>query len=57
MLKKRLPDTPIIMFTMFATEAFAKIAVAAGITEVIPKDKAASDLLPRVGSILHFPTE
>ena len=57
LLKKRLPDTPIIMFTMFATEAFAKIAVAAGIAEVIPKDKAASDLLPRVGSILHIPTE
>jgi DNA-binding NarL/FixJ family response regulator len=57
LLKKRLPDTPIIMFTMFATEAFAKIAVAAGITEVIPKDKAASDLLPRVGSILHIPSE
>jgi hypothetical protein len=57
LLKKKIPDTPIVMFTMYATEAFAKMAVAAGITEVIPKDKAASDLLPRVGSILHIPTE
>lgn len=55
LLKKKLPDTPIIMFTMFATEAFAKMAIAAGVTDVVPKDKAASDLLPKVGSLLHFP--
>ena len=53
LFKKKFPETPIIMFTMFANEAFSKVAVAAGVTEVIPKDKA-SHLLPRVGSLLKL---
>jgi hypothetical protein len=39
------------MFTMFATEAFAKAAVAAGVTEVVSKERAL-DLIPRVESLL-----
>ena len=50
--KKRLPKTPIIMLTMFATKQFAKLAVAAGVTEVISKEKAASHLLSKVESLL-----
>ncbi len=52
LFKKKFPETPIIMFTMFSSDAFAKVAVAAGVTEVISKDKAASHLIPRVGSLL-----
>jgi CheY-like chemotaxis protein len=51
LFKKKLPLTPIIMFTMFATEAFAKAAVAAGVTEVVSKERAL-DLIPRVESLL-----
>jgi two-component system, NarL family, nitrate/nitrite response regulator NarL len=53
LFKKKFPETPIIMFTMFANDAFAKVAVAAGVTEVISKDQAASHLVPRVGSLLN----
>jgi DNA-binding NarL/FixJ family response regulator len=56
LLKEKFPQTPIIMFTMFANDAFAKVAVAACVTEVIPKDKA-SHLLPRVGSLLKLEGE
>jgi DNA-binding NarL/FixJ family response regulator len=40
LFKKKFPETPIIMFTMFVNDSFAKVAVAAGVTEVISKDKA-----------------
>ena len=56
LLKEKFSQTPIIMFTMFANDAFAKVAVAACVTEVIPKDKA-SHLLPRVGSLLKLEGE
>ncbi|MGE5114609.1 MAG: response regulator [Acidobacteriaceae bacterium] len=51
LFKKMFPETPIIMFTMFANEAFVKVAVAAGVTEVISKDRA-SHLMPRVRSLM-----
>jgi len=50
LFKQKFPETPIIMFTIFTNEAFAKVAVAAGITEVISKDNA-SHLMPRVGAL------
>jgi two-component system nitrate/nitrite response regulator NarL len=50
--KRRFPITPIIMLTMFATKQFAKLAVAAGVTEVISKEKAASDPLTKVEALL-----
>jgi CheY-like chemotaxis protein len=56
LFKKKFPETPIIMFTMFANDAFAKVAVAAGVTEVISKDKA-SHLMPRAGSLLKSHSE
>ncbi len=51
LLKKLLPGTPIIMFTMFATSLFATQALAAGVTAVISKDQAAH-LLPKAESLL-----
>lgn len=51
LLKEMLPQTPIIMFTMFATEAFTKVALAAGVTKVVPKERA-SNLIATVESVL-----
>jgi Response regulator containing a CheY-like receiver domain and an HTH DNA-binding domain len=52
LFKEKLPLTPIIMFTMFATEAFSKAAVEAGVTEVVSKERAA-DLILRAESLLN----
>jgi len=51
-LKKILPYTPIIMFTMFANRAFATQALAAEVTAVVSKEQAATHLLPKVESLL-----
>ena len=55
LLRKLLPHTPIIMFTMFANSFFATQAVAAGVTVVVAKDQAATHLLPQVRSLLKSP--
>src|SRR5437868_7899228 len=39
LLKKLLPQTPIVMFMMFATETFTQVALAAGVTEVVSKER------------------
>jgi CheY-like chemotaxis protein len=54
LLKKVLPHTPIIMFTMFANDVFAKQALAAGVTAVVSKDQAATRLIPKAESLLKF---
>jgi len=56
LFKKRFPQTPIIMFTLFATEALAKVAVSAGVTAVISKETAAIQLIPKVEAILKSPS-
>jgi CheY-like chemotaxis protein len=52
LLKKLLPQTPIVMFTMFATETFTQVALAAGVTEVVSKERG-NLIMARVQSILH----
>jgi len=52
LFKKKSPNIPIIMFTMFASEEFARLAIAAGVNEVISKERASSQLIPRVESLL-----
>lgn len=52
LLRKLLPHTPIIMFTMFANNVFATQALAAGVTAVVSKDQAATQLLPKAESLL-----
>ncbi|HVN22123.1 MAG TPA: response regulator transcription factor [Dongiaceae bacterium] len=52
LLRKLLPDTPIIMFTMFANHVFATQAIAAGVTAVVSKDEATC-LLPKAESLLN----
>ena len=54
LLKKILPETPIIMFTMFANPALATLAVAAGVTAVVSKDEAVTQLIPKAESLLKF---
>jgi CheY-like chemotaxis protein len=52
LLKEILPQTPIIMFTMFASEVFAAQALAAGVTVVFSKDLAGTRLIPQAESLL-----
>jgi len=52
LLKKLLPHTPIIMFTMFANSLFATQALAAGVTAVFSKDQAVTHLLPKADLLL-----
>lgn len=54
LLKKILPLTPIIMFTLFANPEFAKKAVAAGVTALCGKDEA-GHLIRQVESLLRLP--
>jgi CheY-like chemotaxis protein len=51
LLRKVLPLTPIIMFTMFANEVFATQAIAAGVTAVVSKEQA-THLVPKAESLL-----
>ena len=51
LLRKLLPHTPIIMFTIFANHVFAAQALAAGVTAVVSKDEA-THLLPKARSLL-----
>jgi hypothetical protein len=37
--------------------AFSKVAVTAGVTEVIAKEKVTSDLIPRVWTLLKLPNQ
>jgi len=50
-LKRILPLTAIIMFTMFASETIAADARAAGVSAVFSKDQAAR-LIPKAESLL-----
>jgi CheY-like chemotaxis protein len=52
LLRKLLPQTPILMFTMFANQLFTEQALAEGVTAVVSKDQAAAHLLPKAESLL-----
>lgn len=54
LLKKILPRTPIIMFTMFSNDILAAEALAAGVTAVFSKDQAGTHLIPKAQSLLKF---
>ena len=51
--RKKFPHTPVIMFTMFANEAFSKAAAAAGVSAVVSKENASSQLIPKAESLLN----
>jgi|ERR1700730_5963060 two-component system nitrate/nitrite response regulator NarL len=51
LLKEKLPQTPIIMFTMFANRALENLAVHAGVNAVFSKDQP-TQVLSRAKSLL-----
>ncbi len=55
LLRKMLPQTPIIMFTMFASEVFATAATAAGVTAVLSKEQSATHLVTKAEALLKSP--
>src|SRR4029077_9733933 len=52
LLRKMLPQTLIIMFTMFANATLLELALGVGVAAVISKDRASSQLLPNAQSLL-----
>lgn len=54
LLRRRLPETPIIMFTLFASPVLVETAISAGAAAVICKDQAATQLLRKANSLLNF---
>jgi DNA-binding NarL/FixJ family response regulator len=55
LLKKKLPNAPIIMFTMFVSQQLTEIAIAAGVAVVIGKDQAATHLVSHAKSLRKIP--
>ena len=51
LLKTVVPDTPIIMFTMFADEKFARLAIESGVNAVISKTQGATPLIEKVHAL------
>ena len=51
-LRKRLPQTPIILYTMYASEGVERIATAAGVTAVVSKSDPVGDLLSKAKSLV-----
>ena len=51
-LRKRLPDTPIILYTMYTSEGVERIAAAAGITAIVSKSDPVRDLLSKANTLV-----
>lgn len=54
LLKKRLPQTPIILFTMYATGVLAEVANAAGIAAVVSKETSIAEVVAKAQSLLRL---
>lgn len=52
LLKKKLPRTPIILFTMHASEVLTQVATAAGIAAVVSKQRTMAELVAKAHSLL-----
>jgi len=52
-LSEDLPAVPLIMFTSFITHQVEKEAIAAGVRQVIAKDKPITDLVSAVKSLVE----
>jgi DNA-binding NarL/FixJ family response regulator len=52
LLKEKLPQTPIIMFTMHATDQLVQIAIGMGISAVVSKEEPVSHLISKADSML-----
>jgi CheY-like chemotaxis protein len=51
-LRRILPSVPIILFTLYAAGVLEKEAYAAGITSIVSKDEAASNLVSEAETLL-----
>lgn len=51
-LRRVLPETPLILFTIDQGSELERLANEAGIQAVVSKDKAASELIPRSQALL-----
>ena len=51
-LRKRLPDTPIILYTMYAEDGVQRLATAAGVTAVVSKSDPVGELLRKAHSLV-----
>jgi CheY-like chemotaxis protein len=56
LLRKLLPAVPIILFTLYAGKALEAEAKAAGITFVMSKEAAITELLGKANELLNVPT-
>lgn len=52
LLKKVVPETRLILFTVDQGREVERLALAAGIQVVVSKDKGASELIPRAQALL-----
>ena len=52
LLKKKLPRTPIILFTMHTSEVLTQVATAAGIAAVVSKQRTMAELVAKAHSLL-----
>ena len=51
-LRKRLPHTPIILYTMHADAGVERLAAAVGVTAVVSKSDPVGDLLKKAHSLV-----
>jgi CheY-like chemotaxis protein len=54
LLKKKLPGTPIILFTMHTFEGLTQVAAAAGIAAVVSKQRTMAEVLAKAHSLLKL---
>lgn len=52
-LKERLPDTPIILFTVHEGNEVQRLARATGIDAIVSKNQVATDLVPQAQALLR----
>ena len=51
-LRKKLPRTPIILYTMHVGAGVERVATAAGITAVVSKSDPVGDLLSKANTLM-----
>jgi DNA-binding NarL/FixJ family response regulator len=52
-LKRRLPDSKTILFTMYSSQVGKGLASAAGVNVILPKEVGVSSFIETVGSLLQ----
>jgi CheY-like chemotaxis protein len=52
LLKGKLPEVPILMFSLYASAALAELAMAAGVAAVVSKEESATHLIAKAHALL-----